>query len=82
MNTTLANGPTRSHTVSLEEGNLSGPGDKKQLKNIQRQLKETLFNNWVNILLVFVPAGIATHYAGVDPYAFPSTPALFLLSLF
>jgi Ca2+:H+ antiporter len=30
------------------------------------QLRSVLFK-WMNILLVFAPVGIATHYAGVDP---------------
>jgi len=33
---------------------------------IAKQLKVTLWK-WLNLLLVFVPVGIATHYAGVDP---------------
>ena len=30
-------------------------------------LKETLISSWVNVLLVFVPAGIAVQAAGIDP---------------
>lgn len=30
-------------------------------------LKETLLSSWVNVLLVFVPVGIAVKTAGVDP---------------
>ena len=31
------------------------------------QLRATLFNSWINLLLVFVPVGIALHYAGIKP---------------
>ena len=30
-------------------------------------LKETLMSSWINVLLVFVPVGIAVQAAGVDP---------------
>lgn len=30
-------------------------------------LKETLLSSWVNVLLVFVPVGIAVQAAGIDP---------------
>jgi Ca2+:H+ antiporter len=33
---------------------------------VQNQLNATLFNSWVNILLLAAPAGIACNYAGVD----------------
>ena len=31
------------------------------------QLRATLFNSWINILLIMVPVGIAVNYAHVDP---------------
>lgn len=72
--TTVA-GPTRANTIQLEEGR---PGndhrpsyysekEEKAHKSIFGQLKVALFNSWINVLLVFVPVGIATHYAGVNP---------------
>jgi Ca2+:H+ antiporter len=33
---------------------------------VQNQLGRTLFNSWVNILLLAAPVGIALNYAGVD----------------
>ncbi|KAK5052550.1 hypothetical protein LTR84_002415 [Exophiala bonariae] len=30
-------------------------------------VKTALFHSWVNVLLIFVPAGIAVHFAGVNP---------------
>lgn len=33
---------------------------------LQNQLNATLFNSWVNILLLAAPVGIALNYAGVD----------------
>ncbi|KKZ60120.1 Ca2+:H+ antiporter [[Emmonsia] crescens] len=33
------------------------------------QLKATLLNSWINVLLVMVPVGIAVHYAHIDPIA-------------
>lgn len=32
----------------------------------RNQLNATLFNSWINILLLAAPVGIALHYAGVD----------------
>jgi Ca2+:H+ antiporter len=29
--------------------------------------KKVLFHSWVNILLIFVPVGIAVHFAGINP---------------
>jgi Ca2+:H+ antiporter len=29
--------------------------------------KKALFHSWVNILLIFVPVGIAVHFAGINP---------------
>lgn len=68
-------GPTRTNTIRLEEGRpqniqrQSHYSDKQQKahKGIFGQLKAAIFNSWINVLLVFVPIGIATHYAGVDP---------------
>lgn len=31
------------------------------------QIKSTLFNSWINVLLVMAPVGIALHFAHVDP---------------
>lgn len=31
------------------------------------QIRATLFNSYINVLLIFVPVGIAVHYAGIAP---------------
>ena len=31
------------------------------------QIRATLFNSWINILLIMVPVGIAVNYSHVDP---------------
>ena len=31
------------------------------------QIRATLFNSWINILLIMVPVGIAVEYAHIDP---------------
>lgn len=36
-------------------------------RRIWLNVKRALFRSWVNVLLVFVPAGIAVHFAGIDP---------------
>lgn len=64
--------PSRVNTITMEEGGPSSTQDynekeKKEHKSILGQLKVAIFNSYINILLVFVPVGIATHYAGVDP---------------
>lgn len=60
--------------MALEEGRLP-LGEKEEMeekemeapKTILGQFKAAMFNSWINVLLVFAPVGIATHYAGVDP---------------
>jgi Ca2+:H+ antiporter len=41
----------------------------KQPFTIKNQLQATIFNSWINILLIAAPAGIALNYAGVDKKA-------------
>ena len=31
-----------------------------------RVCKEILFSTWLNVLLIFVPVGVAVHFAGVN----------------
>lgn len=33
------------------------------------QIRGTLFNSWINVLLIAVPVGIALNFAGVPPIA-------------
>ena len=34
---------------------------------VANQIRGTVFNSWINILLIFVPVGIALNYAKIDP---------------
>ncbi len=43
--------------------------------------KIILFRSWVNVLLIFVPAGIALHFAGVDPNAVFAVNAVAVIPL-
>ncbi|KAF8245642.1 calcium/proton exchanger [Wilcoxina mikolae CBS 423.85] len=52
----------RSNTLQTENGGLP----QKQKLTVMGQLKAALMT-WLNCLLIFVPVGIATHYAGVNP---------------
>ncbi|PWW79843.1 calcium/proton exchanger [Tuber magnatum] len=75
--TTVLEGPNRVDTIALEEGQprpanphrMSHYSEKemKEHKTIWGQFRAAMFNSWINVLLVFAPVGIATHYAGVDP---------------
>ncbi len=41
----------------------------KEPFTIKNQLQATVFNSWINILLIAAPAGIALNYAGADKKA-------------
>lgn len=51
------------------------------LKRFARALKKILLSSWVNIMLVFVPVGIACHFANVDPTVVFVTNALAIVPL-
>ncbi|KIW49433.1 calcium/proton exchanger [Exophiala xenobiotica] len=51
------------HGQPLEEEKPKPSRLARFLKNV----KAPLFHSWVNVLLVFVPVGIAVHFANVDP---------------
>ncbi|GFF66724.1 vacuolar calcium ion transporter [Aspergillus lentulus] len=51
---------------SMEEG--KDVPDKQKFTAIG-QLKATLFNSWINLLLIAAPVGIALNYVDVDPVA-------------
>ncbi|KAJ9269423.1 hypothetical protein DTO212C5_4486 [Paecilomyces variotii] len=53
--------------LALSESQESMPD--KQKFTVVGQLKATLFNSWINILLFAAPAGIALNYVHVDPRA-------------
>ncbi|KAK2800491.1 hypothetical protein FQN51_006060 [Onygenales sp. PD_10] len=44
-------------------------GKDKQKFTAVGQLKATLLNSWINVLLITVPVGIALHHVHVDPIA-------------
>ncbi|ODH49805.1 calcium/proton exchanger [Paracoccidioides brasiliensis] len=44
-------------------------GKDKQVFTTVGQLKATLFNSWINVLLIMVPVGIVIHHIHVDPIA-------------
>ena len=52
-------------------GDEAAPIDPKTkppvIKRFYNVLKETLLSSWVNVLLIFVPVGIAVKAAGADP---------------
>ena len=50
-----------------EQGTRSDPKKNKQKFTFVGQLKATLLNSWINVLLVAVPVGIALNYAHVNP---------------
>ena len=39
----------------------------KQKFTFMSQIRATLFNSWINVLLIMVPVGIAVNYSHVDP---------------
>lgn len=41
----------------------------KQQFTFMGQIRATLFNSWINVLLIMIPVGIAVHYAKLDPVA-------------
>lgn len=63
------NSQTDNHIGDLEEGQVSEHHSKKELsgnRTVWGQIRTALFNRWINLLLVFVPTGIVTHYLGVN----------------
>lgn len=51
---------------SLDDDN---NGKEKKKFTARSQIRATLFNSWINVLLIFSPVGIAVHYAGVNEVA-------------
>ncbi|KOC15035.1 sodium/calcium transporter [Aspergillus flavus AF70] len=72
-------GPRKRRTFASGFGDKSLDGDmnsnsaedvkEKPKFTAMGQLKATLFNSWVNVLLLAAPAGIALNYVDVDPVA-------------
>lgn len=40
--------------------------EPKEKYTVANQLRNTVFNSWLNILFIAIPAGFACHYAGID----------------
>lgn len=63
------------HGNQSEDGNSqSSVEEAKDMPDKQKftavgQLKATLFNSWINVLLIAAPVGIALNYVDVDPVA-------------
>ncbi|KAJ4516977.1 hypothetical protein HRR83_005109 [Exophiala dermatitidis] len=61
-------GKARSPHTNARTG---GQGEQQPKPSVAQRVlantKTALFHSWVNVLLVFVPVGIAVHFAGVDP---------------
>ncbi|OJD16291.1 calcium/proton exchanger [Emergomyces pasteurianus Ep9510] len=55
--------------VGLSSQDPEDSGKDKQTFTAVGQLKATLLNSWINVLLVMVPVGIAVHHAHIDPIA-------------
>lgn len=82
-NSPLEQGPRRRKRGILNKLHLKKEDDGSQVpkqstglfkKDTQRytfasQLRATLLNSWINLLLIFVPIGIAVNYAGIAPVA-------------
>ena len=48
---------------------LTGSSKSKQKFTVVNQLRATIFNSWINILILAAPAGIALHYTNQNPWA-------------
>ena len=54
---------TGSRTIRISEDHKWG----KHPFTVWGQIKNTIFNSWINILLIAVPVGIAVNYVKIDP---------------
>ncbi|KAI9044497.1 putative membrane bound cation transporter [Aspergillus affinis] len=66
-----AQGPASPESNSEHDGEISKPGLWVRMKNgsvrFCKHTKTALCHSWVNVLLVFVPVGIAVEAAGLNP---------------
>jgi Ca2+:H+ antiporter len=51
------------------------------LSRVLANVKVALFHSWVNVLLIFVPVGIAVHFAGVNENAVFAINAVAIIPL-
>jgi len=64
---TAANGSNNTQNIGEPPDN---PQERKKpsvLKRFYATSRQILLHSWINVLLVFVPIGIAVHLAGLDP---------------
>jgi hypothetical protein len=59
----------KKHWWSRKEGERSHSAvtARAHLKSPVQLFKEILFSSWANLLLVFIPVGIALHFVNVSP---------------
>ena len=57
---------TRGRNEKEKDDN-NGKNKNKKKFTAMGQIRATLFNSWINVLLIMSPVGIAVFYAGVDP---------------
>ncbi|BDD62987.1 hypothetical protein MAP00_007939 [Monascus purpureus] len=57
------------HDNKLTPTSSEESASKKQRFTVMGQLRATIFNSWINVLLVAAPVGIALNYVDVDPVA-------------
>jgi Ca2+:H+ antiporter len=58
-----------SKTARAEKDKDDNNGKNKPNFTAWGQVHATLFNSWINVLLIFSPVGIAVYYAGINPVA-------------
>ncbi|KIW99909.1 calcium/proton exchanger [Rhinocladiella mackenziei CBS 650.93] len=63
-----SHGLKKFFSKNTDEADDNNGKDKRQY-TAWGQIRATLFNSWINILLIASPAGIAVYYAHVDPVA-------------
>ena len=52
-----------------QDDDKNGKEKPKQHFTAMGQIRATLFNSWINVLLIFSPIGIAVYYAHINPIA-------------
>jgi hypothetical protein len=56
----------RMSTMQMEQGGEPDGTKTGAQRSLTSQLRSTLFSNWVNVLLLFAPVGIALHFGNVN----------------
>ncbi|KAJ9638655.1 hypothetical protein H2204_004131 [Knufia peltigerae] len=66
---TETHGIRRLFTKNSSPDNDDDNGKNKKKFTVSSQIHATLFNSWINVLLIASPVGIAVYYAHVNPVA-------------